>query len=125
MTIIKKTWIDIDRMTNKNNIKISNNAPSLLKVLLLDIFVNHWIVTTLAGLFVASAMLLAHTTHDSRKLTAQLQALRQLNETEQLTTGSLRLEISSLSEANRISSLAKSQLGMVNVDIRNEKVISL
>ncbi len=112
-------------MVNKKNTNTSNSAPSLLKVLLLDIFVYHWMVTALALLFVCSAMLLAHTTHESRRLTAQLESLRQLNQTEQVTLGSLRLEITSLSEANRISNLAKSQLGMISVDIHNEKVISL
>jgi cell division protein FtsL len=112
-------------MSKKNTNKASNNAPSLLKVLLSDIFVSHWMVTLLALLFVFSAMTLSQTTHDSRRLLSQWQKLRQLHETEQMAWDSLRLELTSLSEAHRISSLAKSQLGMVEVRAHNEKVISL
>jgi|GEM_PF-2959441 len=112
-------------MSAKQNNNVSNKQPSLLKVLLFDIFVRHWIVTATALLFVSSAMLLAHTTHDARRLTSELQSLNQLQQSQQVDWESLRLELTSLSEADRISSLAKSQLGMVEVKIHDEKVISL
>ncbi len=112
-------------MSKKKTNNASNNAPSLLKVLLLDIFVSHWMVTALALLFVFSAMTLAHTSHDSRRLLSKWQKIRQVHQSEQVVWESLRLELTSLSEADRISNLAKSQLGMVEVKAHNEKVISL
>ena len=112
-------------MSNKQNSKASNNAPSLLKVLLLEIFVTHWMLTLLALLFVSSAIVLVHTTHDSRRLMSEWQSLKNTHQTEQVVWESLRLELSSLSEIDRISSLAKKQLGMVEVKTHNEKVISL
>ena len=112
-------------MSIQKNNKASNNAPSLLKVLSFDIFVNHWMVTLLALLLVSSAMVLAHTTHDSRRLMSQWQKLRQTHQSNQVVWESLRLELSSLSEADRISNLAKKQLDMIEVNSHNEKVISL
>jgi cell division protein FtsL len=112
-------------MSKSKTNKASNKAPSLLKVLLFDIFVHHWMVTLLALLLVISAMTLAHTTHDSRRLLSHWQKLRHTHDSEQIVWDSLRLELTSLSEADRISNLAKSQLGMVDVKAHNEKVISL
>lgn len=112
-------------MKYKANNKITNQAPSLLKVILLDIFVRHWIVSTLAFLFIYSAITLVKTSHDKRNLMAEWQSLRQQDQEQQMVWESLRLEITSLSEANRISNLAKKQLNMIEVSTRNEKVISL
>ena len=112
-------------MKNKKQPKTEQQIPSLLKVLVSDILVRHWLVSALAVLFVLSSMQLATTSHSSRKLTAQWQSLRQEQQAEQVAWESLRLELTALSEANRISNLARKELGMVDVTTKNEKVISL
>ena len=112
-------------MKNNKQKKSVEQAPSLLMALLHDLFVRHWLVSGLAVLFVVSSMQLAKTSHQSRKLTAEFQKLRQSEQEQQVAFESLRLELTTLSEADRISSLAKKQLGMVEVTTKNEKVISL
>ncbi|WP_196137158.1 cell division protein FtsL [Aliikangiella sp. G2MR2-5] len=112
-------------MTAKKDKKSGSQAPSLLKALVQDIFVRHFYVTLLAILVVASGMQLAHTSHDSRRLTAMLQAEKQEQRDLQIQWDSLRLELTALSEAARISTKAKTTLGMKEVTIQDEKVISL
>jgi cell division protein FtsL len=112
-------------MNNKKSQNKTNNTPSLLKVLWLDLFVRHGVVTALAFLTVGSSMLLTVTTHDSRRLTAQLEQLENEQQVKQVAWESLRLELTSLSEADRLSSLAKEELNMIEVKSHNEKVISL
>jgi len=112
-------------MKNNKQAKTAKQAPSLLKVLVLDLIVRHWLVTALAVLFVISSMHLASTSHTARKLTAEWQKLRDSQQEQQVAHESLRLELTTLSEADRISNLAKKQLGMVEVTTKNEKVITL
>jgi cell division protein FtsL len=112
-------------MKNKKQPNTADAQPSLLKALVVDLFVRHWIVSALVVLFVVSSMQLASTSHKSRKLTAEWQALRQAQQAHQVAWESLRLELTALSEADRISNLAKKQLGMVDVTTKNEMVISL
>ena len=114
-----KQWL------KKKQKKITQKAPALLTVLLGDIFVRHWAVTLLALLFVCSSMMIAHTSHSARRLTAQWQELRQEHQSEQVNWESLRLELTALSEPHRIANQAKKQLGMIKVSTKNEKVISL
>ena len=112
-------------MKSKKQNKSKQPAPSLLKALVVDLLVRHWMVSGLAVLFVFSSMQLATTSHHARKLTAEWQNLRQVHQDEQVAWESLRLELTTLSEADRISNLAKKQLGMVEVTTKNEKVITL
>ena len=105
--------------------KINQPAPSLLKALVLDIFVRHWGVTTLALLLMVSAMMSAHTSHSSRRFTAELQAQKKQQEVLQIQWEALRLELTTLTEPNRLSSEAIKQLGMKEVTTKNEKVITL
>jgi len=108
----------------KNTKKTGEKAPVLLSLLLRDVFVRYWPVTLLAVFTVFSAILLARTAHDSRRLTAQWEQLRQQQQQQQIAWESLRLEVTTLSEPDRIASLAKKQLGMVEVSRANEKVVS-
>lgn len=112
-------------MTQKKSKKIANQAPSLIKALMQDIFVRHWFVSAMALLCVVSGMMLALSSHSARRLTTEWQQLRQQHQSEQLNWGALRLELTSLREADRVSGLAKKQLGMIEVNSKNEKVISL
>ena len=112
-------------MKKQKQTKKVEQAPSLLKVLVLDLFVRHWLVSALSVLFVISSMYLAKTSHTTRKLTAEWQKLRQQQQDQQVAWEALRLELTTLSEADRISNLAKKQLGMVEVTTKNEKVITL
>lgn len=112
-------------MAKKKQAKKTQQAPSLLKVLVFDLFVRHWLVSALALLCVISAMQLAKTSHQSRKLTAEWQELRQQHEDEQVAWESLRLELTALSEPDRITNLARKELGMIEVTTKNEKVITL
>lgn len=96
-----------------------------MKALLLDVLVQNWLASLLLLVVVASSIQLAFTTHQARSLTARLQKLVQLQADEQILWESYRLERTSLREPDRISKLAKKQLGMVEVGSKNEKVIAL
>ncbi len=112
-------------MTNKKTKKKSTKPPSLIKALLVDIFVSYWMVTALGCVFVCSSMMLAYAGHDNRRLTTEWQKLRQSHQDVQAEWKSLRLEQSALRESDRISDLARKQLNMLDVNSKNEKVISL
>ena len=107
------------------NKKSTTPAPVLIKVLAVDFFVRYWMVTALAFLLVFSAMMLSQTNHQSRRYTAEFQAEKKRQRDLQIQWDSLRLELTTLTEADRISSEAKKRLDMEEVTIKNEKVISL
>jgi cell division protein FtsL len=103
----------------------SGTTPSLIKVLFVDVFAKHWLVALLSTLVVFSAMYQAKTSHDTRRAVAESQKLRETQQKLEIDGQSLRLEITSLTEADRISSLAKKQLDMIEVTTNNEKIITL
>lgn len=100
-------------------------APSILKALLDDLFVKHWLVSSLALIFLMSATLLVYKKHDLRRSTADWQSLVKEQQRQQTKWDALHLELSSLSEADRISNIAKKKLDMQEVNASNEQVISL
>jgi len=102
-----------------------DKIPSLVKEILLDIFYKHWIMSSLVMLLIVSAMLQAKTSHEARRAVAKWQVLREQNQRQQIVWQELRLEMTSLSEADRISRLARKQLDMIKVTTENEKIISL
>ena len=115
---------------NKARAKRTNNGhdgaePSLIKVLFVDVFAKHWPVALLSTFVVFSAMYQAKTSHDTRRAVAESQKLRETQQKLEIDGQSLRLEITSLTEADRISSLAKKQLDMIEVTTNNEKIITL
>ena len=110
------------RKKSKNTME---NAPSLLKEILKDIFIAHWFVSSLILIMVVSAMTLARTSHQKRTAVAEWQTLREENQKLQIEWQSLRLEMSSLTESDRISRMARKQLDMIKVNTENEKIISL
>ncbi len=112
-------------MSKNNRQKSLQQPPSLLKAVVLDLFVRHWLVSALAVIFISSSMALAHTSHKSRRLTAEWQQLRQHYQVKQIEWESLRLELTTLSEPDRINNIARKELGMVEVTTKNERVISL
>jgi len=103
---------------------LHEQAPSLVKALFRDVF-DHWIMSLLAILAVGSSMLLANTSHDVRRAVAEFQALREEQQQQEIEWQVLRLEMTSLSETDRISRLAKNRLKMINVTTRDEKIITL
>ncbi len=113
----------------KNNATLkrakNGEVPSLLKVLFIDVFAKHWPVALLSTLVVFSAMYQAKTSHETRRAVAESQKLREAQQKLEIDGQSLRLEITSLTEADRISSLAKKQLDMIEVTTKNEKIITL
>lgn len=113
-------------MKKKKGVKSSTlKAPSLVKEIVSDVFIKHWYITLLAILTITSAMILAKTSHESRRAIALSQILREERQQNEIEFQGLRLEITSLSEANRISSLAKKELKMIDVNTNNEKIITL
>ncbi|MDH5433506.1 MAG: cell division protein FtsL [Gammaproteobacteria bacterium] len=111
-------------MKDKNAADMIDTAPTLIKAVLSDLFVRHWFISFLALLFIVSALMLAQSAHQTRRLTNEWQNLTQQQQSYQIRWESLRLELTSLSETDRISSLARKQLGMVKVTSKNEKVIT-
>ena len=110
----------------KKKAKLANsNSPSLLKEIAGDLFVRHWFVSLLVIIAVVSAMHLASTSHDVRRAVAESQQHREQRQQQEIKWQTLRLEMSSLSEADRISRLARKQLKMIEVNTKNEKIITL
>ena len=105
--------------------KVKDKNPSLLKEIFSDLLMTHWFLSILVVLFIASAMLQARTSHETRRAVAKWQNLRDESQQQQIEWQALRLEMSSLTEADRISRLARKQLNMVEVNNENEKIISL
>lgn len=106
-------------------IKATDKKPSLVKEIFADLLLNHWFLSSLVVLFIASAMLQARTSHETRRAVAKWQSLREESQQQQIKWQALRLEMSSLTEADRISRLARKQLNMVEVTTEKEKIISL
>lgn len=112
-------------MLKKQSKSKASERPSLLKAVLQDFFVTHWLLTLFGFVFLISAMMLAYKTHDVRSLTASWESLVKEQQQQQAKWDALHLELSSLSESDRISNLAKKKLGMKRVNSTNEQVISL
>jgi len=105
--------------------KVADKNPSLIKEIFSDLLMTHWLLSVLVVLFIASAMLQARTSHETRMAVAKWQNLRDESQQQQIEWQALRLEMSSLTEADRISRLARKQLNMIKVTSKNEKIISL
>ncbi len=112
-------------MSKNKQKNTANQPPSLLKAIGGDLLVRHWFVSVLAVLFVSSSMMRAHTSHKVRRLTAEWQSLRHAHHQQQIAWEASRLELTTISEADRISNLARKQLGMIEVTTKNEVVLSL
>lgn len=110
----------MSKVTNK-----TKKMPSLVKSLLKDIFFYHWTMSLLAVLAIVSAMMQAKTTHKSRQLVSKLQQLEVQNQLKEIERQALKLELTSLTEPDRISREAKEILEMVPVTTETEKVIEL
>ncbi len=110
---------------NKRKTKVTDKTPSLVKEILSDVLLTHWFLSSLVVLFIASAMLQARTSHETRRAVAKWQSLREESQQLQIKWQALRLEMTSLTEADRISRLARKQLNMIEVTTENEKIISL
>ena len=106
-------------------IKATDKKPSLVKEVFVDLLLIHWFLSSLVVLFIASAMLQAKTSHETRRSVAKWQSLREQSQQQQIKWQALRLEMSSLTEADRISRLARKQLNMVEVTTEKEKIINL
>ena len=109
----------------QKKLPLKNTHPSLLGALFSDVFRTYWLVSLLGIITVLSAMFQAKTTHDARKAVAESQKLREQRQQYEIELQALRLELTSLTEANRISSLAKKNLDMIEVSTKNEKIITL
>ena len=107
------------------NSRQKNILPSLGREIIFDLFVKHWFVVVLAVLALASAMFQAKTAHDTRISIAESQRLREERQNLEIEWQALRLELTSLTEANRVESEAKKKLKMIKVNSENEKIISL
>jgi cell division protein FtsL len=107
---------------NKNN---KEKLPSLVKEILSDLLIKNWLISLLVVIVILSAMFKAKTSHEVRRAFADYQQLREERQQQDINLQKHRLEVTSLSEANRILSLAKKELGMIKVNDKNERVITL
>jgi cell division protein FtsL len=114
-----------EKMKKQKKLALKNAQPSLLGEMFNDVFKTFWLVSLLGVLAVLSAMFQAKTTHDARKAVAESQKLREQRQQYEIELQALRIELTSLTEANRISSLAKKELDMIEVNTSNEKIITL
>ncbi len=111
----------------KRQVKISKSGvvPSLSVEILKDVLLKQGLVSGLLLITIISAMIQAQTSNQVRRAVAQSQSIREQIQKQQIQSQTLRLELTSLSEADRVSSLASKRLGMVEVTNDNEKIISL
>ena len=107
------------------NSRQKNIVPSLAREIIFDLVVKHWFVMGLVVIAIMSAMFQAKTTHDTRIAIAESQKLREERQNLEIKWQALRLELTSLTEANRVESEAKNKLKMIKVNSDNEKIISL
>ena len=110
---------------NRTNTSKDNVAPSLLGQIFVDTFIKHWFLTLLILIVVISSMQKARTSHDARRATAELQKLKDEYQNLQLGWQSLNLEMTALSESDRLAQIAEKKLKMIKVKTSNEKIISL
>ncbi|MBV1911075.1 MAG: cell division protein FtsL [Kangiellaceae bacterium] len=109
----------------QKKLQLKSATPSLLKSLIKDVLVTNWLLSLLFICVVTSAMFQAITSHEARVALAKSEALREQRQQYEIEMQTLRLEITSLTEANRISSLAKKQLDMTEINTENERIITL
>ena len=105
--------------------KSVKNTPSLLSLIFKEVFYKNWLLTILVIVVVFSSMQKARTSHNARRAIAKLQLLKEENQQLQIEWQSLNLEMTAISESNRVTQLATKELGMVTVNSSNEKIISL
>jgi len=110
---------------SRNNKKKKGVLPSLALEVLKDVLFKQSLISALLFILVATAMIQAQTSNQVRRAIAESQSLREQLQKAQIQSQTLRLELTSLSEADRVSSLASKKLGMVEVTNENEKIISL
>lgn len=108
--------------TNKNN---KEELPSLVKEIVSDLLIKNWLLSLLIVIAVLSAMFQVKTSHEVRSAFAEFQQLREERQQQDINLQTHRLEMTSLSETNRILSLAKKKLDMIKVNDKNEKIITL
>ncbi|MGB0496534.1 MAG: cell division protein FtsL [Kangiellaceae bacterium] len=110
---------------NQKGTKSSKNPPSLLGAVVVDVFIKRWFLTLLVVVAVLSAMQKVKNTHSERRAIAKLQLLKEQNQQLQIEWQSLNLEMTALSESDRVFQLAKNELNMIKVNSNNEKIINL
>ena len=113
------------KKNSQKKLPLKNKQPTLIKEIVKDVFSRFWLISLLAFFAVTSAMFQAKTSHEARKSVAESQKLREQHQQREIEMQSLRLELTSLTEPNRISSLAKKQLDMIVISTKNEKIITL
>lgn len=113
----------IEKMKGKDD-KLKK-IPSLLSLIVIEVFYRYWLLTLLVIITVISSMQKAKTSHNARRAIAELQMLKDENQQLQIEWQSLNLEMTLISESTRVTQLATKELTMVTVNSSNEKVISL
>ncbi len=109
----------------KSKDKSVKNIPSLLALIFVEIFYKNWLLTLLVIIAVISSMQKARTSHNARRAIAKLQLLKEESQQLQIEWQSLNLEMTAVSESNRVTQLATKELEMITVNSNNEKIISL
>lgn len=110
---------------NKSREKQSEYIPSLLSSIFIEVFIKNWLLVLLVIVTVISSMQKARASHNSRRAIAKLELLKEESQQLQIEWQSLNLEMTAVSENNRVTELATQELGMVTVNSSNEKIISL
>jgi cell division protein FtsL len=110
---------------NESREKKAKNTISLLSSIFIEVFIKNWLLVLLIMVTVISSMQKARTSHNSRRAIAKLELLKEESQQLQIEWQSLKLEMTAVSENNRITQLAMKELGMVTVNSSNEKIISL
>lgn len=96
--------------------------PELLTLILFDLDRGVWLII-LVALVLASAFGLIYSTHMTRQLVANSEALLQQRDALSVEWRNLRLEMSSLIDHSRVEAIAHDKLDMVKVDSQAEVVI--
>ncbi|MDQ7050788.1 MAG: cell division protein FtsL [Enterobacterales bacterium] len=105
-----KQQLSITKSFAKKRQAKSGVVPSLGLEILKDIVFKQGVISGLLFLLVASAMIQAQNSNQVRRAVAQSQSLREQTQKEQIQSQTLRLELTSLSEADRVSSLASKKV---------------
>lgn len=82
--------------------------------------ISSWLLT--ASILI-SAFVLVIASHEQRQLFAELERLQQQRDVLDVEWRNLRLEQRVLAEQSRLEEIARSKLGMKNLDMKSERIV--
>ncbi len=97
--------------------------PGAMKAVIVGLFKGHLGSFLLMMSILASAFTLIITSHEQRRLYAELETLQQQRDELDVEWRRLRLEQRVMAEHSRLEELARIKLGMKTLDLKSERIV--